>query len=258
MDEISSFNQSRWDEFAERGILYARPLLNLDLESARAWLDPAGWLGDVHGKSVLCLAAGGGKQSAAFGVLGASVDVLDLSPAMLERDRLAAAHYGVVIRRQLGDMRDLSCYADETFDLVWQPYSLNYVPDPLPVFSEVKRVLRKGGRYVLQVANPFVIGLFETDWDGKGYPVNLPYVNGAEILDPVWEFTDEQGALVRTSGPRTFRYTLSGVLNPLAGLGFVFEHILEEPSGDLSALPGTWDHFTNVAVPWFTLWFSRS
>lgn len=256
MDEYASFNQSKWDELASRGILYARPLLDLTPESAREWLDPGGRLGDVQGKKVLCLASGGGKQSAAFGVLGADVDVLDLSPQMLERDRLAASHYGYPVRLLQGDMRDLSGYSAGSFDLVWQPYALNYVPDPLPVFAGVARVLKPGGVYVLQLANPFTLGLFETDWDGKGYPLRLPYENGAEITGTVWEFADEQEVIIRMEGPRTFRHTLAGVLNPLAELGFHLAHVVEETSRDQSAAPGTWDHFTNTAVPWFTLWFS--
>lgn len=129
--------------------------------------------------------------------------------------------------------------------------------DPLPVFSEVKRVLRRGKRYVLKAANQFVIGLFETDRNGNGYPVNLPYVNGTETHEPVREFTDEEGALVRTIGLGTFRHTLSWVLNPMAGLSFALKHILEEPGEDLFASPGTCAQFTNVAVLWFTVWFSR-
>jgi SAM-dependent methyltransferase len=255
MDEISAFNQSKWDELAGRGILYSRPLLDLTPAAAREWLDPSGQLGDVTGMDVLCLASGGGKQSAAFGLLGARVTVHDFSAAMLAGDRLAAEKYALAMRIEQGDMRDLARYADAGFDLVFQPYSINYIPDPLPVFDGAARLLRRGGRYVLQLANPWFVGLFETDWDGRGYPVALPYENGAEIPDQVWDFADGQGEMVRLPGPRTFRHTLSGVLNPLAQRGFVLEHILEEPSGAMEAEPGTWEHFTNTVVPWFTLWF---
>lgn len=130
MDDLASFNQSKWDELARQGVLYARPLLDLTPETARQWLDPYGYLGDVRDQEVLCLAAGGGKQSAAFSVMGAHVTVLDLSPAMLERDRQAADHYGYSIELHQGDMRDLSHYPDAHFDLVWQPYSINFIPTP--------------------------------------------------------------------------------------------------------------------------------
>jgi len=34
MDEISAFNQSKWDELVSHGVLYSRPLLDLTPESA--------------------------------------------------------------------------------------------------------------------------------------------------------------------------------------------------------------------------------
>ena len=41
----------------------------------------------IAGKGVLCLAGGGGQQSAAFALLGAKVTVLDFSETQLERDK---------------------------------------------------------------------------------------------------------------------------------------------------------------------------
>ena len=41
-------------------------------------------------------------------------------------------------------MRDLSRFDDDAFDFVWQPYSINFVPDYAPVFQGVARVLRPG------------------------------------------------------------------------------------------------------------------
>ena len=47
------------------------------------------------------------KAGAAFNG-GSNVTVLDLSETQLERDRLAASHYGHSIVTEQGDMRDLS------------------------------------------------------------------------------------------------------------------------------------------------------
>jgi SAM-dependent methyltransferase len=194
MDGVAHYNQRRWAALVRAGALFTRPALHLDARSARELLDPHGMLGEVAGKVVLCLASGGGKQSAAFALLGARVSVLDLSPAQLERDRQAAAHYGVRIETVQGDMRDLSCFEPAAFDIVYQPYSLNFVPDPGHVFREVAQVLSAGGLYRVECANPFVLGVTEDDWDGRGYPVKLPYEEGASLIleDPGWIFPEAQ------------------------------------------------------------------
>ena len=258
MEDPSNFNQSKWDELVARGVQYSRPLLDLNPTSARAFLDPYGLLGEVQGKDVLCLASAGGQQSAAFAVLGARVSVIDLSTAMLERDRQAAAHYRLPIDAQQGDMRDLSRYPDRAFDLVYHPYSINFIPDPNPVFDEVARVLRPGGLYHLYFHNPFLMGTTEQDWNGEGYSMRVFYENGAEMVDDVWEFEDEQGQLVRVEGPRAFRHNLGPLLNRLIGLGFLLLGMWEETGQpvDKDAAPGSWDHYLRVAPPFLSTWFA--
>jgi SAM-dependent methyltransferase len=106
----------------------------LDEEAARARVDPHGRLGDLVGRRVLCLAGGGGQQSAAFARLGARVTVVDLDDGQLARDRDAET----VVR---ADMRDLSPLAGSAFDVVYQPYSINFVPDLRAVVDGVGAVL---------------------------------------------------------------------------------------------------------------------
>src|SRR5919205_4400488 len=128
MDEIAEYNIERWRRLVEARALYTRPLLDLDAASARERLDPRGRLGELDGRRVLCLAGGGGRESAAFALLGARVTVFDLSEEQLEQDRRAAAHYGFEVETVRGDMRDLSALGREAFDVVSHPYSLNFVP----------------------------------------------------------------------------------------------------------------------------------
>ena len=71
LDEVAQYNIARWHALAQANALFTRPYLDLDAASARERLDPHGRLGDVVGKRVLCLAGGGGRQSAAFALLGA-------------------------------------------------------------------------------------------------------------------------------------------------------------------------------------------
>ena len=255
MDEIARYNKERWEELARANVLFSRPYLDLDADGAREIADPAGVFGDVEGKDVLCLASGGGQQSAALAVLGAKVTVLDLSETQLERDEEAARRYSLKVRTVQGDMRDLSAFGDSAFDVVYHPYSLNFVPDPQPVFGEVARVLREGGIYHLQWHNPFVEGVDEDEWDGQGYPVGQIYRDGEVVFkDERWDVDDGQGTTRRILAPREFRHTLSTVVNGLIDRGFVILRMAEEDSGHPDAEPGTWDHFKAVAPPWLFIW----
>jgi SAM-dependent methyltransferase len=256
-DEVVRHSIERWDALARAGAVLTRPWLDLDARTARQRLDPEGWLGELGGARVLLLAGGGGQQSAAYALLGAHVTVLDLSRAQLARDREAAAHHGTAVETVRGDMRDLSCLGAGVLDLVHQPYSLNLVPDPRAVFAEVARVLRPGGLYHLVCANPATHGLSPEDWDGRGYGLRRPCVDGAEVAmaDPPWVFRGERPA-EPVPTPREWRHTLFTLLAGLAERGFGVLAAAEEHFGepDPEAPPGTMAHLTSIAPPWLALW----
>jgi len=260
MDSVYDYNRKRWEGLVEADALFTRPWLDLDGRGAREWLDPQGLLDDLAGKDVLCLASGGGQQSAAFAVLGANVAVLDISDGQLQQDRVAGAHYGVEIVTQQGDMRDLSAFEGVTFDIVWQPYSLSFVPDPGVVFAQVARVIRPGGLYHFAVANPFVSGMGTQVWNGEGYLMRRPYVEAAEITyqDEAWVFRAASEARERIAGPREYRQTLGRILTGLAENHFVTFKMLEWAGHEqnLGADPGTWEHFTSILPPWLSFWTS--
>jgi ubiquinone/menaquinone biosynthesis C-methylase UbiE len=221
VDDVAKYNIERWQALAEANAVFTRPRLDLDKDSARQYLDSQGMLGDVAGKDVLCLAAGGGQQSVAFALLGANVTVLDISEAQLQRDTEAAVHYNVNLNVFQGDMRDLSHFNEDSFDIVWHPYSLNFVPDARIVFREVARVLRVRGIYHFMCVNPFFIGLGGKDWSGSGYALNRPYVDGAEITyeDEIWIYRGENpDEPIRKC--KEYRHTLSTLVNGLIEQGF--------------------------------------
>lgn len=255
----SEYNRQRWDALVRANSVFNRPYLDLDSTLARQLIDPAGLLGPVAEKSVLCLASGGGRQSVAFALLGAHVTVLDLSRAVLERDREAAAHHDLVITLEAGDMRDLSRFPPEAFDIVWQPYSINLVPDIQTVFREVAHVLRPNGLYHLQVANPFTLGLGTYDWTGDGYALRLPYLDGQRIdyPDETWVYQAERDENP-IPPPREYRHTLSTIVNGLINHGFQIERVDDYEGSDVDAEPATWSHFTSIAPPWFDIWSTRS
>lgn len=255
MDEAARYNQERWRALAQANALFTRPQTDLDVTQARARVDPQGRYGDLQGKSVLCLASGGGQQSVAFGLLGAHVTVTDLSEEQLERDRRMAQHYGLNIVIQQSDMRDLSQLAPDTFDIVFHPYSINFVPDATTVFAQIQRVIKRGGLYDFMCANPFAAGVRERDWNGQGYTVKQPYVQGQRIdyEDEEWVYDRDQNIAVPP--PVEYRHTLSTLISGLVRHGFLIANVHEVGAyeASIAADPGTWDHFTAVFPPWLSL-----
>src|SRR5437879_7087101 len=78
-----------------------------------------------------------------------SVTGIDLSSSMLEKARERVARKGVRNVRLLQmDAANLK-FADDTFDIVYAPYVISVVPDPVAVAREMCRVCRPGGRIVI-------------------------------------------------------------------------------------------------------------
>jgi phosphatidylethanolamine/phosphatidyl-N-methylethanolamine N-methyltransferase len=73
---------------------------------------------------------------------------IDFSASMLEkaRDRVSREHISGVRLVQM-DAVDLK-FPDDSFDVVYAPYLISVVPDPVKVAEEMRRVCRRGGRIV--------------------------------------------------------------------------------------------------------------
>jgi phosphatidylethanolamine/phosphatidyl-N-methylethanolamine N-methyltransferase len=79
-----------------------------------------------------------------------AVTGIDFSASMLEKARERAARKDVPrsVRLLQMDAADLK-FADDTFDIVYAPYVISVVPDPIRVAQEMRRVCRPGGRIIL-------------------------------------------------------------------------------------------------------------
>ncbi len=187
--DIVGFNRAAWNRQVEQGNPWTVPVGPDVIAGARAgrWsvvltperAVPREWFGELAGADVLALASAGGQQACVLAAAGANVTLFDLSPAQLQRDRDVAARDGLALRIEEGDMRDLTRFADASFDLVFHPVSNLFVPDPRPVWRECHRVLRRGGRLLAGVCNP-VMFLFDDDAHTRGelLPVHaLPYAD---------------------------------------------------------------------------------
>jgi len=163
--DVLAHNRISWDRQAEQQCAWSRPVSAEEIAAARNgdWQVrltpsplPAGWLDDVRGLRILCLASGGGQQAPLLAAAGADVTVFDASDGQLQLDRMVAQREHLALGIVQGDMRDLSVFTDAAFDLVFHPISNLYVPDIGPVWRECFRVLRSGGSLLSSFYNPVV------------------------------------------------------------------------------------------------------
>lgn len=258
--ELSAQNRKRWNALSKARVLYARPFLTLNRTEAHRFLDTEGLMDPPEGKRVLVLAGGGGQQSACLALLGAKVTVLDLSDEQLERDQEAARALGLQLDLHQGDMRNLSQFDGNSFDMVYHPHSINFIPDVDEVFAEVARVLAPGGQYRVDWHNPFTQLINDESYtDGVGYGLLHPYRDGEVDLQAVfgsdqWPVELEDGSIVSMDHPRSWVHTLGTFVGSLARNGFVILGIGEETSTDDEAEPGSWEHFKQITVPYLRVW----
>jgi SAM-dependent methyltransferase len=240
-DEIARMNLDVIRQEIKNGEEFTIPWLNLDVEAYRAYRlgesdrlpnpycdDPAdrALMEGVQGLKVLCLAGGGGQQSAVYTLLGACVTVFDLAPEQLEADQAAARHYSYQVTTLQGDMRDLSSLLSRSFDRVHQPISTLYVPDLRPVYAGVARILKPGGLYRADYTFPLLYMAEMGAWDGKGYRlyVTQPYRDGAIRETADKRVTFDEGDLIGE-----FHHTLSAIVNGLIAEGLNIRGVWETP-----------------------------
>jgi SAM-dependent methyltransferase len=95
--------------------------------------------------AVLDVAGGAGHLARALAPHVAHVTVLDLTPAMLEAGRHAAARAGIAnVAFEQGAAVPLP-YPDASFDLVVSRFAFHHLADPLAALGEMARVARPGG-----------------------------------------------------------------------------------------------------------------
>jgi len=245
---VLDHNARAWDALAAAGAALARPA------GDESFGDPRGWLGGgeaarpwlparFDGLHVLCLAAGGGKHGPLYAAAGASVTVVDLSPAMLELDREVARARRLAIEILQGSMDDLSMLAAGRFDVVIHPVSTCYVPDVGRVFREVARVTRAGGLYVSQHKAPASLQVtLEPNASGR-YEMHFP-------ATPPGPLPPGPPSRLREPGTHEFVHSLSALLGGICAAGFSIEDICEPDHARADATAGSWGHRAAFVPPY--------
>lgn len=130
---------------------------------------------------------------------------IDFSAPMLEKARERVVSKGIEnVRLMEMDAANLT-FPDNSFDIVYAPYVISVVPDPVKVVQEMRRVCKPGGKIIVlnhfRSANPIVSRLeraispltlyigFKSDLDLPGFlaqaemkPVSIEKVS----FPPIW------------------------------------------------------------------------
>jgi phosphatidylethanolamine/phosphatidyl-N-methylethanolamine N-methyltransferase len=160
-------------------------------------------MGIQPGDRVLEVGVGTGINAALYPP-DCTVTGIDLSASMLEKARDRVARKALRHIRLMNMDAAAMKFADEAFDIVYAPYLISVVPDPIGVAREMRRVCRSGGRIVFlnhfrspnsamawleRAISPFTVHIgFKSDLDLPAFlaqaelqPVSIEKVNVPRI-----------------------------------------------------------------------------
>ncbi len=245
--DIVSHNKYAWNRQVEQGNRWTVAVSPDEIVQAREgdWEllltptkpVPRPWYPALPGCDVLCLASGGGQQGPILAATGARVTVFDNSPGQLAQDRLVAERENLEIGTIEGDMADLSCFGNESFDLIFHPVSNLFVPEIRPVWREAYRILRPGGVLLAGFCNP-VIYIFDLELYDQGIlqaKYAIPYSDLASLDG------SERKKYLQKDSPIEFGHSLEDQIGGQLDAGFLVTGFYEDsdPTESLSKyLPG--------------------
>ncbi len=231
-------NSNAWDQKVEEGSRYTKSVSSETIEKGKAgkWNItvttekpvPRSWFPrQLEGLKVLCLASGGGQQAPVLTAAGAQVTVTDISRKQLEKDRLVAERDGLSLHTVQGDMRDLSVFEDETFDMIIHPVSNLFVDNIRPVWKEAARVLKKKGTLIAGFTNPLLF-IFDDQQEQKGI-LDVKHPIPSSTLDQLPE--EEVEDHIRTNQTIEYAHTMEDQIQGQIDAGFAITGFYEDDFG---------------------------
>lgn len=159
--------------------------------------------GESCGKSVLEIGVGLGADHEGFARAGANLHGIDLTERAIMRTRQRLEMFGLSSSLQVADAEQLP-FQDESFDIVYSWGVLHHSPNTSKAISEVRRVLRPGGRASIMIYNYWsLVGLML--WARYGFASGKPFTKLSEIYD---RYLESPGTKAYT--PREARTLFSG------------------------------------------------
>ena len=214
------------------------PVVPTGTSPSRDWF-PA----DIKGTIVLCLASGGGQQGPVLAAAGADVTVFDNSPRQLGRDEEVAARDGLAIRTVLGDMRDLSAFADGSFDTSSSTRCPTSSARTWPRSGASASGRRPAGLLLAGFTNPDLYV-----FDAEALETRAEFIVRHRIPFSTLDLPGAERLRVYGDGPIEYSHTLTEQIGGQLAAGFILTHLVEAPhQADATAryMPG---YFATRAV----------
>ncbi len=238
--DVAKINKKAWNHEVKKGNYWTIPVDSVTIAKARKGiltihLTPeklltSDWYDKIEG-NVLALASGGGQQVPQFAAKGCTVTSLDNSDEQLAQDRAVAKKENLTIKTIQKDMRDLSAFEDNSFDVVFNAVSVNFIPDVMTMYKEVFRVLKKGGYFFTAFANP-ILYCFDEKAEVKKQKLKIKYTLPYSDLTSISK--KKLKKRIETNDTLEFSHTLQALIGDLLDMGFSMckfetDHSLSEP-----------------------------
>jgi len=191
-----------------RGYTHLRPALPYRFLAAMfaPFLQPTtpAWEG---GGRMLDVGCGNGRFLTGMRTLGWNVEGVELSAAGVKAARLSdlSVHHGDLASAH---------FADNSFDLITARHVIEHIPDPHLFMAELARVLKPGGRLVIETPNSLALGRqwFSIHWYANDVPRHLLLFSPANLERLGASHGLQKTTLIMDTTPKIFLNSLDYVI----------------------------------------------
>lgn len=171
-------------------------------------------LGNVEGKNILEIGCGGAQCGIALAKKGAKVIGIDISEEQLKYARKLAKNNCVDLKLFCGNMENLGQIESNSQDIVFSSWALAYIGNLSSCFTEIHRVLKKGGIVVFSLNHPFW-----TIINSSTFRIRRSYFDVGPHREP-WK----KGIFT------IYHHKMSDIINAIVGSHLVLEKVIEPDS----------------------------